>query len=680
MKMEASKNPMVEPQYLDKIPKAKIVLAGKVLVFGSGQLTHERRFFDFSKVTEVVLYDPLRETSCPSLRCDHPPHYYELNEALKHRMFDAVLCLFSLHYEPQWLFTLEKVLKHLKPRRTIYFAEDKGFRALLDNNSSFEVLQYNVPNKDLGEIISTAFRQRETKKGAHWLPDISASDYDLVFEILSLVGERTERHCYTLERDYDAANEPNCYLPWNLDANPALTLDFLVQLKGRLPQKRKVTEVVKITGFRKDRDFLDLHNVDNDLTRTVWHCVSRRASERIGKVRALAPAEKPEEASKHREQFAKTFLHTAYLNFFRHFGSIRTAEVVIGFHSNFGSDNVDHDLTFDPHLPPCVFSSSDRQLSMKYETPEFLARYISERKTAASGEKQPKFVAHELCHRGTSGMFLWGPPQDSCWWPDRKDTLSVRTYFSSLVDLREKPRSPENDELFNVFVKWHVPLCLYMLGSLGYANTTRDGLASKEKIAAACVVYFFQNPDYSSDPDVHFPVGYNARLMDDVDVLIFAAHGIISPLAGLSAYLELAHKEDLLQTILSKNKAALKEAKQTMAATQAESVDWKQYSLKSKHHNKGELYKDGALVKKLNPNRTRALKCLLEIHLKGESSVEGCEWEEAYFGGNTKSESFRFSKLFRNSGLWGTVIKSEHMKNGVIDKGPYYLDCAWESK
>ena len=299
---------MVEPHYDCDLPKEKIRLSGRILVFGSGQLTHERRFFRFDKNADVVLYEPFPQRDSELLSVKKPPFCSNsLGKALAGRSFDAVLCLFSLHFEPQWLFTLEKILQKLKLHCAIYFAEDKGFRALLDNNSSLEVHQNNKPNQKVGEIISTAFRNRETKVGAHWLPDISASDYGSVFEILSLVGERIEQQSHVLRRNYDAANEPNCYLPWNLDANPALTADFLAEFKASLPQSGKVTEVVKITGFRKDRDLPNLHDVDSDLTRTVWHCISRRASERIGKVRALPPAEKPNEASKHRELFAKTF-------------------------------------------------------------------------------------------------------------------------------------------------------------------------------------------------------------------------------------------------------------------------------------------------------------------------------------------------------------------------------------
>ena len=128
MKPEAQKNPMVEPQYVNP-QELNIPLKGNVLVFGSGQLTHEKLFFDLNSPTKLILYDPFQET------CGNGISKYsnKLDDALQEGPFDQVLCLFSLHYEPQWLFMLEKLFKALAINGEIIFAEDRGFRCILDN-------------------------------------------------------------------------------------------------------------------------------------------------------------------------------------------------------------------------------------------------------------------------------------------------------------------------------------------------------------------------------------------------------------------------------------------------------------------------------------------------------------------------------------------------------------------
>jgi len=668
---------MVEPQYVRGKPKKPVFhLSGNILIFGSGHLTHEKMLFGFRKPTRIVLYDPITKTDASF----HPKAVYceSLDDALKGGKFENIVCLFSLHYEPQWLFTLERLLEKLEPKGTIYFAEDKGFRALLDNNSGLQVIQLNRANGELGKIISAAFREREIELAAPWYPDISASDYDLVFEILSFVGERAAPRRFGLTRRYDPHNEPQCYLPWKSEANPAITDDWLIKFKQSLPTDATVHETIEITAFRKDRALPRLHNINSDPTRAIWHLVARHASERIGKVRA-PPDLQHDKARKARDRFAKTFLHTAYLNYFRHFGSIGTAEIIIGFHSNFGTEKVATALTFDPHLPPCTFSSNERRLRMTFETPDFLARYIAGRQSRSQDGTQPRYVAHELCDRGAAGVFLWGPPKRH-WWPHREDVLPVKNYHASLVDLRAKDRSAEDTKLFDLCTEWGVPLCLYMLGSLGYTGSAGTAEITKEKIAAACVVYFIQNEFYRSDPEARPPSKYDdAHVMADVDALVFASPGLIIPLAGLSAYLELAHKEDFLQELLVANPNLLDTVKAQYAQTQIETFECRGFKLTIGQKGWGVLKKNDTVIEgRLHPGPTATLREIFASHNNGNELVFGATCIDAAKVSKAKTEHLRLNKIFKSTTLWETVIKSARRPDGRIRRGQYYIDKDWQ--
>jgi hypothetical protein len=215
-----------------------------------------------------------------------------------------------------------------------------------------------------------------------------------------------------------------------------------------------------------------------------------------------------------------------------------------------------------------------------------------------------------------------------------------------------------------------------MLGSLGYAASADAGLANKEKIAAACVVYFFQNPDYRSDRDAEPPAKYKACLMDDADVLIFASPGIISPLAGLSAYLELAHKEGVLESILKTHPDLIKKINQKLLEASIDVIECGDFQLSIEGNKYGALKKGGTSVERLAPKTAKALKYIFENHgeggeFYGTTCVEGID-------STANTKNYHFNKLFDSTSLWKNLIVPAKYPDGRIRKGQYCLNVNWK--
>jgi SAM-dependent methyltransferase len=607
-------NPMVEPQYVGRKPKADIRLAGKILIFGSGGLTHERLFFNFDKAKKITLYDPAHRTE-PSLFGKKATYFDDLDKALRGGPFDTVLSLFSLHYEPQWLSTLEKLWTKLRKGGTIYFAEDRGFRALLDNNSSPEVLEHDLKNGNWSRAILPAFHQREVEIAAPWYPDISASDYGLVFEILCLSGSRTETIRGELNRQFNPPSEPQCYLPWRKETNPALTDDCLTTLKQALPKSGTVREVVVVRGFRKERDFPNVHDVNSDLGRTVWHLVTRHAAEQITKVRVPPNAHHERET---RDGFARAFLHTAYLNVFRHFRCVGTAEIVLGFHTKVGVEQAEDGLKFDPHLPPCQFSTSGRMLRLDFDPPPFLKKYMLSRQS----NTETKYLAHELCERGLAGLLLWAPPEK--FWPGRKDFLSRQDSLPKFQDIRSEFHDATKVDLARLCCDWGVPFCLYMLGSFAHVRVADQQNASKEKIVAACVVYFVHNELYLNDPDAPLPNDYDFAVLNSVPALMFTAPAVIDPLAGPSAYLELTFKEHFLEKKLQ-SVGLLSQAKQELTEKLNQIYKEGSLTLTVQNNGHGMIQQEGSPAEYLNPTETEFFRWVFQKCREGVKVFRGQE-------------------------------------------------------
>jgi SAM-dependent methyltransferase len=296
-------NPMVEPIYLATSPSTdKIPLTGRVLIFGAGKMIHERNCFSFDKCSEVVLYDPYNkdwedlEFIPDGVRLTKLDRARSFTEILTENPFDCILALFSLHYESQWLFALEHIFNLLKKDGFIYFAEDYGFRAILDGNFKFinnisEILpDFSLEKAEkVKKQAQKVFRDRNTDDlSIPWYPDISASNYSLVFKILSFMGEMGEKRVFDFSQKINLKNDLDKFLPWKQDfCNPVLTKEFAEITHTTLAKENEditVTEKIHIHQLKKNRDFPDIKNERCLNSKSIWDIVAYHACNNIAKV------------------------------------------------------------------------------------------------------------------------------------------------------------------------------------------------------------------------------------------------------------------------------------------------------------------------------------------------------------------------------------------------------------
>jgi hypothetical protein len=513
--MAAADNPMVCPEYIneDSEVREKIELRNNVLVFGSGKLKHESLFFLFDTCESVVLYDPLQTpaTSLPRKFLYFP----SLDDALAKGPFQAILCLFSLHYEPWWLFTLAKVFKALSPNGTIYFTEDRGFRAIVDGR-----LEPEDDATSLEKSLHNASRRRRLSPYCSpWPPCLSASSYDVVYQVLSTVARPNKQSIYRLTRQYDAAKEPHCYLPWSDSVikshhRSALLKDVL----DAATNVSTVTEIIVLTSFTKLRDLPDLIKLDDHQTRAVWNVVCVAAVRSVESVLLhLHHSRRREDTGK---EFAEAFLQSSYLNLLRHFQSPIAAEIILGI-ARFGPHG--RESTFIRHdLDPISFTEDDAggairsQLCVRFARPKFYTDYIERVKN------DNNYLFPVLAGRGICGLYLWLPDSDS-------KVVGVSDAVRCFV-----VDSDEHADLRKEYTDRQVPHCVYALNP-GFVSGDEASLTELDEAPiGVCVIYLGTN-------------------VSDVPALLYVTPILLQLVFGPAALLEFAlaeHEQARYKTIL----------------------------------------------------------------------------------------------------------------------------------
>ncbi len=494
----ANRNAMVAPDYqlADANLPERHHLSGTVFVFGAGQLAHERLFFSFDDAELVVLYDPFEAPA------DLPPntvYFGDFDEALTHagKDLDAGLFLFSLHLEPQWLFYLARVFNRIRVEGQLFFAEDKGFRSLLDDGPRDETVVESLPT-DLIGAVERLFRLRRTKRPFPWRPDISASDYGLAFEVLSLfTGDRDIRRAL-LRRTYDPASEPACYLPWSLGSSHGGARDkpygfvdsrSLEELSDLLSGLRVVTEVIQVSRLTKSRPMPNLMALDDDQTRAIWNVMGAHAARNIAAAQVPVP-ENTEDTESNVAAFTENFLRLAYLNIFRHFVTTTSCEIIVGMSRFLAKAATEANLALNiRELKPAVFARK-RTLGVTFKREPWYDAYIKRALDRGS------FIATELWNRKEAAIYYWPGKRSVRWLIDQVPVIQVEKHESLLAS----------------YEKNEVPPCLYFVESLSEETYAPLG---------AFVAYL----------DVTQPAGEAAAVIEMCRLLM-------PVLAGRSAYFE----------------------------------------------------------------------------------------------------------------------------------------------
>ena len=208
----------------------------------------------------------------------------------------------------------------LKSGGSLFFCEDKGFRALLDGSSE---------NIDSISGISEAFASRITIQHASpWRPDLSASDASLLSEVLTPFGGTKPSVTFIGTRAIDTGAEPECYLPWNPERIDVAS-SLVHRIKASLAKLKCVKEEITLYEFRKSKDDtpFDLLNLGNPRTRLAWRAIGDRAARVLGELLISWQELNPRASDL---PFRKAVLFLLYQNLFRHFGLWKTVELIVG--------------------------------------------------------------------------------------------------------------------------------------------------------------------------------------------------------------------------------------------------------------------------------------------------------------------------------------------------------------
>lgn len=471
-------------------------LQGKGLAFGSGQLLHEDAFFDFKQVQRLTTYDP-EVTTEPKLDHGHYEHLTalrQLDERIENESLDFVLCLFSLHYEPQWLNALHVVVAKLKKGGSLFLAEDRGFRAILDNSDGI----HSTPQW-LRDPIRRAFLNRvRPDNAAPWFPDISASDYGLVKRILVGFGSLSTPRTLSLKRKIDTTREPGCYLPWNEQRCTTLG-DSAKELEAILKNvSDPVAEEITLNEWKKERDLPQPWNLSQPCSTAIWDAIAHRAATQISRIVV------PDASNDHVRsaiRYRQAALQVLYFSLLRHFSCWKACELIIG---------ALEDSTLAPALAKAEQwtvlerlpeNQSERFLAAKLNVPQWLKDYAKKIEKGKMG-----WAGSSLYAKKQSGVYLWLDEACLCTPPSECVLIS------------------DDEKLAAEFKKREVPSCLYFLDALGSTHVSSPQAA--DRMYGATVIYL-ENGSY-----------------EQLDALLYCLRAVRSILVGRSAFLELQLKQD----------------------------------------------------------------------------------------------------------------------------------------
>ncbi len=268
-------NPMIFPRYKESPEIMKIRVETPALIFGCGAMVHEKLFLDFDDPKNIYLYDPdpiqlLDKTIIvQKVRRKIIKKWQSIPRDIHYK---SIICFFSLHFVPNWLDKVWELHDLLEENGKLFFAEDKGFRALLDFN-------YNLIDKRIDQAIISEVWKKFTKRieeGFPWYPDISAGNMSQLREILSPFYQydiHAGKKEFVLEREY-IKDEIPCYLPWD-----ETRWKFNKEHYPVLSSLKTAKEIIIIYELKKITEKLpplwDLYN--NEFINNIWslkmlHC------------------------------------------------------------------------------------------------------------------------------------------------------------------------------------------------------------------------------------------------------------------------------------------------------------------------------------------------------------------------------------------------------------------------
>lgn len=504
--------PMIEPTYTSWPEGERIRLHGRILVFGAGQLLHEAMIFDFNDVESVLAYDPFVELDIARIpsplknKTTYQGSLDSVEKELAEAGFDTILCLFSLHYEPQWLKVLCALLNGLATGGKLYFSEDSGFRAALDGSPA--------ALKDFPDI-QEVFRDRlTTASAAPWLPDISASDASLMREILELFGDTRLVQTFDAKRRTFRRLEPDCYLPWN-NKRTQIAPDLVERVRKRIPSRSAVTEQILLYEFTKSgvhHHKIDLYDISDPRSRMIWRALSDRTGRAVGR---LIVSQTEGEVRRNDYPFRKAALAVLYQNALRHFSFWRAAELVVGALN----PEITREAEGEPgdYLISCLTPHEQpRFWGASYDKPAFLAIYETRLKSRGW-----RWVGEELYVRGRGGVFCWPGitgdlPDDDAW-----------------MVIREK----EQGELFAEFSERDTPPCVYVIDPL--ATTDPFLVSADNQLLYGAMIIYLESENHAS-------------VAEELRCLLFVLETSRSIVVGRAGFLEM----ELLRKVV-RNSAAI---------------------------------------------------------------------------------------------------------------------------
>jgi hypothetical protein len=515
-------NPMVEPIYLTTSPSTdKIPLTGRVLIFGAGKMIHERNCFSFDGCSEVVLYDPYNKDwedlgFIPDGVIRTKLEARSFTEILTEEPFDRILALFSLHYESQWLFALEHIFNSLKEDGIIYFAEDRGFRAILDGN--FKIIDnINEIFSDVGVAIPETvkkqvqeiFKNRNTDRlSIPWYPDISASNYSLVFKILSFIGEAGENKIFNFSEKINLKNNLQKFLPWRENfCNPELTKKIAETIHTILQKEDEditVIEKIYIYEFTKKRGFPDIKNEQCLDSKSIWDIVAYNACNNIAKVVIPSDSKRGDD----RKNYLRSVLGVTYLNIFKHFKSTKGAEIILGVSGEI--PNLIQSTRIKEDLPCATFNQDSYidgcNITIKFDDDQFLTDFLD--KVKSSGRKYNGDLLYEKLKNSEYAI----------------DTV-IYFWTSSNCDISIEGtiNACQNNDLKQIFSSQEhgfiTPDCFYIFEPIASNFESVD----KYLITSSSVIYL-QNIE---------------NHQEELSCLIYLIRGMLPILAGRSAFMEM---------------------------------------------------------------------------------------------------------------------------------------------
>ncbi|MGJ3242206.1 MAG: hypothetical protein ACFE0O_04505 [Opitutales bacterium] len=409
-------NWMIEPNYTKKPELTKIELTGRVLVFGSGKLTHEDIFFDFSSAENINCFDPIYQTTSeqPTGRGEKWLFYSMLDDAINGGNFDHVVAFFSLHYEPAWIQTLTRLLSSLKPQGIFYFAEDSGFRAVLDGTI---IGNYQHPEAD---HIRDVFKKRhrlggKNNYGTPWLPDIRASNYRQLGTMLDIYGfsKTSEPISGLFQRQLGNKNlreEAAPYLPWRSGENWESGLNLL----ENTAIEENVEEIVLVHQYRRSNitEMPATLLCDSSIAEVVRSLVFKQTANAIGKLDLVLPTDKvrvDDDRSVYSQlkSFGCSWLSILYQHLARHIPEIEAIQLIfqrVGDHEDMAEALSSYEFEGGDPFLTCNQTRSYLE-AWNYQWTERYEKYI---KKLNNSPENIGYLAKPIFQTGTLGVYWDG--------------------------------------------------------------------------------------------------------------------------------------------------------------------------------------------------------------------------------------------------------------------------------